>query len=96
MGTVGQFSVIFLPAFAHNSNEIYCRCSITQNIVKKRQPLFLAPPFLPSLNHFVKHATLHVALRPFLLIEELRLSRCLQFYLADKRGKMTLLPRYRG
>ena len=56
MGTVGQFSVIFLPVFAHNSNEIYCRCSITQNIVKKRQPLFLAPPFLPSLNHFVKHA----------------------------------------
>lgn len=58
MGTVGQFSVIFLPAFAHNSNKIYCRCSITQNIVKKRQPLFLASLFLPPLNHPAKHGTL--------------------------------------
>lgn len=56
MGTVGQFSVIF-PALAHNSNEIYCRCSITQNIAQKTRSLFPFPrsSIGLSLNHSGMH-----------------------------------------
>lgn len=43
MGTVGQFSLIFLPALAHNSNEIYCPfldyakyCQKTTNLSSSR------------------------------------------------------------
>lgn len=81
MGTVGQFSVIFLPALSRIIQTKFIAVAQLRKILSKNANLSssLAPP-LP-LNHSAKH----VALRFFLSVDELRLSlRCLQFYLSDK------------
>lgn len=71
MGTVGQFSVIFL-ARRHNSTEIYCRCSITQNIVKKRGVTATPTPFC----RFVKSAGALSHRRPRTTCREFQSCHC--------------------